>query len=238
MTLSPQCQPIQNAINLLSNERADLQAQLHDADTGNKAALANQIKVINHHIDEKKSQLTACSNKFPPLPSPSSLYAISLECVTETPGSGSDDIYTVVFVGASSIAGGGELIVTPAWNGMDSGTTKAFNNLVELRYKPDALYLVALVEQDYAKDVAGADRAKLQSAMQTALKAHSASGTASLSDLAGHLVPEMKLELSKLLTNDDVIGVEWLRPLNSVGSSRSLHFVGAGANYVLRVARE
>lgn len=66
--IPPACKSIANEIKGLEAERADLQAQLQEASTPQKPALASAIKNLTKQISAKKSALTKCVNQHRPCP--------------------------------------------------------------------------------------------------------------------------------------------------------------------------
>lgn len=70
MTFPMACSPIAVEIEELKAERADLQAELQQAPTGQKAALATRIKALNRRIQVLEDRLADCLRDTPPPPPP------------------------------------------------------------------------------------------------------------------------------------------------------------------------
>jgi hypothetical protein len=70
MAIPDACQPIADEIAGLEAERRDLQAELQQAPTGQKAFLVRQIKAINSQIAVLSDQLADCLRDTPPPPLP------------------------------------------------------------------------------------------------------------------------------------------------------------------------
>jgi hypothetical protein len=65
-TIPTQCQPIADEIGAMEAERRDLQEELQQAPTGEKALLVQQIKALNRRIAAAYVRLTDCLASFPP----------------------------------------------------------------------------------------------------------------------------------------------------------------------------
>jgi hypothetical protein len=70
MTIPTTCQPIAQEIEDLRAERTDLQLELQQAPTGQKAALATRIKALNRRIRVLEDRLADCLRDTPPPPPP------------------------------------------------------------------------------------------------------------------------------------------------------------------------
>jgi hypothetical protein len=70
MSIPSACQPLADEIAGLEQERRDLQAELQQAPTGQKAFLATQIKALNRRIAALNDQLADCLRDNPPPPQP------------------------------------------------------------------------------------------------------------------------------------------------------------------------
>src|SRR5262245_36569983 len=79
----------------------------------------------------------------------------ALRCVVETDEIGSDDPYMIVFRGSFTsppdvkIVGG----KGSPWADMTSGTLRMVDVLIDDSYSPGNVYVVAMLEQDWAKDI-------------------------------------------------------------------------------------
>jgi hypothetical protein len=70
MAIPDTCQPLADEIAELEQERNDLQAELQQAPTGQKASLATRIKALNRRIATLEDQFTECLRNAPPAPEP------------------------------------------------------------------------------------------------------------------------------------------------------------------------
>src|SRR5829696_4777957 len=90
MTIPAQCQDIADSIAEMEQERRDLQAELQQAATGQKAFLASQIKALTRRIAAANDQLTDCLQRIPqPPPPPPPLEAVFSGTATITTTNGS-----------------------------------------------------------------------------------------------------------------------------------------------------
>jgi hypothetical protein len=88
-----------------------------------------------------------------------SLVVDKIKCVEESDEVGSDDIYLAVFRGRTVppfSTGFNPVGPGTAWSDFDSGETHG-TDVTIAQTQPDAVYAIMMVEQDFGKDIAGAD---------------------------------------------------------------------------------
>jgi hypothetical protein len=166
------------------------------------------------------------------------LKVVKLACNEQNDDTSDDELYVVVFIGRNPVSGAGSVVTSHTWDNVSTGEVRNLDEVIDPKYDPSDLYLVALMEYDDGVDITAPERANIKTLMRPMFQAFGASGSASLSSLAKNLMPEMATAINNTTTNDDLIDVMWLKPLESAGSWRGLHFVGNSANYWVRFKRQ
>lgn len=161
----------------------------------------------------------------------STLYATKLWCSEETDEVGFDDIYLVVFVGRPSAP---SFVVCPGpgdyWDSMETGDKRNWWIKIYENYNPENLHLVALMEKDSGKDIAGLNAKLVEARMVKLYKDFTqAIPSASNDDLAQLLIPELKDAINDYRTNDERLTTRHVL----LGSSGSVwgKFTGDGGKY-------
>lgn len=155
------CQNHKNTLASLEAERDGLQAQLHEASTGQKAAIAAQVRMVNQQITKAKADLAACINRTSPQPVSLTITLRSLHCQRETGEFGvtpSDEPYVIVYTADMTTLPAPRSDV--AWTGVmtdvDEGEARnfnvrvwGFNGAAQIIRSPDnVILLAAVVEHD------------------------------------------------------------------------------------------
>ncbi|HEY7031068.1 MAG TPA: hypothetical protein VH482_07075 [Thermomicrobiales bacterium] len=178
-----------------------------------------------------------------------SLVVDALRCVTETDEAGSDDVYTVTFRGNTTkpfdsnlgVRGPGTL-----WTDFDSGNVE-LSDVTIATYRPDAVYVVMLVERDDDRDidgdeVLGAWRAQTHAvwvaSMLSLLGLSPGPATESQRAVAAQNIVNAMLGLASIYLNfpkgnDDVIDVP-KRIRIAPGQNVLEEFSGDGGHYRIR----
>jgi hypothetical protein len=178
-----------------------------------------------------------------------SLVVDALRCITETDEAGSDDIYTVTFRSNTikpfdsniGVRGPGTL-----WTDFDSGNVE-LTDVTIATYRPDAVYVVMLVERDNDRDingdeVLGAWRAQTHAVwvgeMFSLLGPSPGPASESQRAVAAQRIVSAMLGLASLYLdfpkgNDDVIDIP-KRIRIAPGQSVLEEFYGDGGHYRIR----
>jgi hypothetical protein len=157
-------------------------------------------------------------------------------CVEETEEGGSDSPYFLIFVGrqSSSPTSSVTRVRRDAWdNEIDTGDIRVLNQKIAGGVDKNTLVLAALLEEDNDPDIAGFGTVVIQAWMQEAFKSYSASGSASVSELATKMKPEFKKAINSRLENDELVKVRWVELTTFAGSLSPLNFIGDGGHYKL-----
>ena len=158
-------------------------------------------------------------------------------CEEETSELGSDSPYFVIFHGRPSNPSAADVTVVrkDAWdNEVDSGELWTPNVTVSSGIDTGTLVMVALLEEDWDRDVAGSELTHVKDWMRTVFTAYSAGGSASLSQIAADIKPEFHNALQANTSNDDLVDIHRLTVSSDSGLLPLVHFYGAGGHYKVR----
>ena len=165
------------------------------------------------------------------------LKLVKVQCVDDTgEWVTSDYVYVAVFIGRRGKKEKGEMKTSPGYY-MYDGQERNLSDVIDPNYDPSDLYLVALMEQDWAKDITGPERATIvKDWMKPVFDAFGGHVLADLSSVANSVAPFMVSAIINNTVNDDLLGVKWLEPLESAGKWRGLHFKNKtqGGDYWVR----
>lgn len=163
----------------------------------------------------------------------------AFRCVEESDEVGADSPYFVVFHGQPNNPGGAQItsVRRESWdNEVDSGDLFTPNAVVAKDIDTSTFVLVALMEEDVDRDIAGTAANNVENWMRTMFSAYSGSGVTPHSYLAEKLIPELRRAINNYRSNDDIIDVKWLPVSTLNGDLKLLRFSGDGASYRVRFA--
>lgn len=165
-----------------------------------------------------------------------------LRCLEEHDFFGTDDVYVVYFIGRNPASASSLHVKGPgtAWANVETGDVREDDVTLDGAYDPSNFYLIALVEKDAGKDIAGDEKANVEDWMKAVYQAYWASGSISHSTLQFILVPQMIMALVANFHGDDdnLLGVNWLKPLEKSGHWRALNYNGASSHYRVKFLRK
>jgi hypothetical protein len=171
-----------------------------------------------------------------------SLIVDRLRCLEEHDFFGTDDVYVVYFIGRNPPGASSLHVKGPgsAWGDISSGDVREANVTLDSSYNPANLYMVALVEKDAGRDIEGQEKENVESWVKAMYTAFWASGSASMSNLAIQLKPEMINALEANFNGDDdtLLGVRWVKPLTNSGQWRALNYYGDSSHYRIKFLRQ
>ena len=165
-----------------------------------------------------------------------------LRCLEEHDFFGEDDVYLVYFIGRRPPSASSLHVVGPGSTWSDIGTTdvRETNVTLDTAYDPANLYLMALIEKDAGKDITGDERDNVEQWVKAVYTAYWASGTTPMEALAFTVQLQMGLALGANFNgnDDNLLGVNWLKPLPSSGYWRALNYYGGSSHYRVKFLRQ
>jgi hypothetical protein len=165
-----------------------------------------------------------------------------LRCLEEHDFFGTDDVYVVYFIGRNPPSASSLHVKGPgsAWGDISTGDVREANVTLDSSYNPENFYMVALIEKDAGKDIAGEQEENVEGWMKSAYASLWASGSIPKSELAGKMKTQMIVALAHNFNGDDdtLLGVRWLKPLTNSGQWRALNYYGDSSHYRIKFLRQ